>query len=190
MAQPADADAEAAPEAAPDAAEARQQLALASSKTRTEEAWDASKDAHTSESLSEPDEPPIFPRRMTPMEYDLQLQVTERILRDFLEGKRTGLHPTLTLESAQAQYCSQSWMVANRMMRIEVEKQMRADGENTPEWTESRDGMSDLAWEVLAQGRRGEVLRSLGSVDRTEVQGRAGRDMQRGHHPEGRNISG
>lgn len=107
--------------------------------------------------------------RMTPMEYDLQLQTAELVFRSILEGKRLRLHPSDNAEDWQREVLGESWVQRNRIQKQEVLRQMSASGENTPEWLEAQANMSDIAWEILESGNSGEKLRRLKDVDHIEV---------------------
>lgn len=107
--------------------------------------------------------------RMTPMEFDIQLQAAELVFRSILEGKRLGVHPAQDIDDWYKEVLGEAWIQQNNQQRKEVLRQMKAAGENTPEWIESLAHMGDIAWEVLEAGNNGERLRKLEDIDRVEV---------------------
>jgi len=109
------------------------------------------------------------PVRMTPMELDLQLQVAELVFRSMLEGKRLGVHPAEKVDEWQKEALGEDWCMRNRGQQREVMRQMRADGENTPMWTEALANMGDIAWEIFHSGHQGEMLRSREAINREEI---------------------
>mmetsp|Transcript_78248 Transcript_78248/g.221218 ORF Transcript_78248/g.221218 Transcript_78248/m.221218 type:complete len:380 (+) Transcript_78248:92-1231(+) len=112
-------------------------------------------------------EPPFM--RMTPMEFDIQLQAAELVFRSVLEGKRLGVHPAENIDEWYRDVLGEAWIQQNNRQRQEVLRQMKAAGENTPEWVESLAHMGDIAWEVLEAGTCGERVRKLEDIDRAEL---------------------
>lgn len=106
--------------------------------------------------------------RMTPLELDSQLQATELIFRSMLEGKRIGVTKD-DIDDWYGSVLGMDWVEKNARQRAEVLRQNRENGENTPEWMESLAHMGDIAWEMLESGERGERVRGLKDIDRTEI---------------------
>lgn len=121
------------------------------------------------ESDEEEELPDTAPSRMTPMELDVQLQMAELVFRSLLEGKRVGVHPSENVDDWHREVLGEAWLQQNKCQRREVQRQMKASGENTPMWMEAMANMSDIAWEVFEAGDRGEMVRRFAEINRHEV---------------------
>jgi len=105
----------------------------------------------------------------TPLEKDMQLQMTEVLFRSILEGKRLSIDPKEDSEAWSERYLGKAWMVQNRRQRKEVHRRIQADGEDTPMWTEALANMGEIACEVFDFSSKGEMVRRLKNINRTEV---------------------
>lgn len=99
----------------------------------------------------------------------MQLQAAELIFRSLLEGKRIALSQHEDIDDWFQEVLGDKWCQDNAMQRKEILKTMQEDGENSPAWMESLAHMSDIAWEVFEGGLRGERVRKLDIMDRTEI---------------------
>mmetsp|Transcript_114510 Transcript_114510/g.202071 ORF Transcript_114510/g.202071 Transcript_114510/m.202071 type:complete len:384 (-) Transcript_114510:44-1195(-) len=117
---------------------------------------------------SEDEQEPYF-SRMTPMEFDMQLQGAELIFRSLLQGQRIALSQHEDIDDWFSEVLGEKWCADNSKQRKEILNTMMQDGENSPAWMESLAHMSDIAWEVFEQGATGERVRNLEIMDRTEI---------------------
>lgn len=117
---------------------------------------------------SEDEQEPFF-SRMTPMEFDIQLQAAELIFRSLLEGKRIGISTHEDVDDWHREVLGDEWCEENSKQRKEILKTMREDGENSPAWMESLAHMGEIAWEVFEGSQKGERVRRLDIIDRTEI---------------------
>mmetsp|Transcript_3217 Transcript_3217/g.6303 ORF Transcript_3217/g.6303 Transcript_3217/m.6303 type:complete len:377 (+) Transcript_3217:99-1229(+) len=117
---------------------------------------------------SEDEQEPYF-SRMTPMEFDMQLQGAELIFRSLLQGQRIALSQHEDIDDWFSEVLGEKWCADNSKQRKEILNTMMQDGENSPAWMESLAHMSDIAWEVFEGGVKGERVRKLDIMDRTEI---------------------
>jgi len=128
-----------------------------------------SPDSSDSESDAGEDPRTMDPVHPTPLEKDMQLQMAEVLFRSILEGKRLSIDPRDDAEAWSEQYLGKAWVVQNRRQRKEVYRRIQADGEDTPMWTEALANMGEIACEVFDFSSKGEMVRRLKNINRTEV---------------------
>lgn len=107
--------------------------------------------------------------RLTPLELDANLQVSELMYRNLLQGKKVQMDFDTGMDSWYRELFGEDWVKKNTFQRRELERQAKENGENTPMWVESASASSDLASEVLQLGRTGGECLRTGAVDREVV---------------------
>jgi len=109
-------------------------------------------------------------KRLTPLEIDAELQISELMYRNLLEGKAVQMDQRSDMDAWFKEQFGEDWASRNKLQRMEVQRQAKENGENTPLWTEALLNATDLGWEVIEGGKRGgEKIRQLEAVDRSEV---------------------
>ncbi|CAJ1385175.1 unnamed protein product [Effrenium voratum] len=108
--------------------------------------------------------------KITPLELDAQLQVSELIYRNLLLGKRLQMDPQCGSDSWYKEHLGEEWLKKNLSQRKELNKQAKERGENSPMWVEAVSVSSDLGSEVLQVGKTGgDRMRDAEAVDRQAV---------------------
>jgi len=107
--------------------------------------------------------------RLTPLELDANLQVSELMYRNLLEGKKVQIDLDAGMDSWYRELFGEDWMKKNYFQRRELERQAKENGENTPMWVEAASDSADLASEVLQLTRTGGECLRTDAVDREAV---------------------
>eukprot|EP00440_Ansanella_granifera_P076199 gb/GFBE01082693.1/.p1 GENE.gb/GFBE01082693.1/~~gb/GFBE01082693.1/.p1 ORF type:complete len:376 (+),score=95.25 gb/GFBE01082693.1/:1-1128(+) len=109
-------------------------------------------------------------KKMTPLELDAQLQVSELMYRNLLEGKRVQMDGHKDMDSWYREHLGEAWLKKNQSQKKEMERWAKECGENTPMWVEAVSDSSELACEVFKVGPcGGEQMQTSEEVDRSLV---------------------
>eukprot|EP00931_Biecheleriopsis_adriatica_P066342 TRINITY_DN40723_c0_g1_i1.p1 TRINITY_DN40723_c0_g1~~TRINITY_DN40723_c0_g1_i1.p1 ORF type:complete len:379 (+),score=99.84 TRINITY_DN40723_c0_g1_i1:26-1138(+) len=109
-------------------------------------------------------------KRLTPLELDAQLQVSELMYHNLLHGKQVQMTSHKDMDAWYAENLGEDWLKRNKQQRKEMERLAKECGENTPMWVEALSDASDLAFEVFSIGKRGgEQMAPTEDVDREIV---------------------
>lgn len=112
-----------------------------------------------------------FPRRMTPMERDVEILQCHAYLRSILEGTDLKIldEKEMSFDEWALKELGEEWVKENEKQKEEVLRQMKEDGENSDDWNDAFSTAASLGGLVLTAGKRGEVVMPPEEIEPEEV---------------------